>query len=65
MLALEECVKGSKKPTLVHVQNFDDLPSEGERKELNLKELITKEKLKELQEFDNKGENIKKFKCTH
>jgi len=62
LLALDACVKKSKKPTLVHVQNFDDLPSEREKDELNLKELITKEKLKELQEFDNKGENIKKFK---
>jgi Rad3-related DNA helicase len=53
-------------PTLVHVSAFKDLPNEEENKKLMLDNLITQERLRELQkrgnmavtEFVNKEENI-------
>ncbi|MBM3234093.1 hypothetical protein FJZ19_03290 [Candidatus Pacearchaeota archaeon] len=58
LLALSACVKNAKKPVLVHVNSFEDLPSEKEKEEYKINNLVSKEKLKEMQ---NTGD-IKKFK---
>ncbi len=59
LLALDACVQKSKKPTLVHVSSFADLPTDLEIEEFNLKKLISKEKLFQIQE--QKG-LVKSFK---
>lgn len=58
--ALSCCIENSQKPTLVHVNSFDDLPSELEKEEFGLHNLISKDKLKELQEKPK--EAIQNFK---
>jgi Rad3-related DNA helicase len=58
--ALESCILNAKPPTLVHISSFADLPSEQEKEEFELKELITKEKLFEMQK--NAQREINKFK---
>jgi len=59
--ALAKCISTAKPPILVHVNSFSDLPSEFEAKEYKLN-IMTREKLKQLQKKDNMGEAIKKFK---
>jgi Rad3-related DNA helicase len=59
LLALDACVKKSKKPTLIHVSSFADMPSDIEMEQLNLQNLISKEKMFQLQE--QKG-LVKSFK---
>jgi len=61
LLALERCVKEAEKPLLVHVNSFNDLPSEYEKEKYGLS-LLNQEKLKKLQDEDSFGENVKKFK---
>jgi Helicase C-terminal domain/Type III restriction enzyme, res subunit len=60
--ALDKCVEIAKKPILIHVSAFTDLPSEFEIEDLNLKNLTSRENLKELQEEDKGGIMIDKFK---
>ena len=60
--ALDKCLEIAKKPILVHVNAFTDLPSEKDILEFGLKNLISKEKLKEMQKEDKTGEMIKAFK---
>lgn len=60
--ALNKCVEVAKKPTLVHVQGFTDLPSEKEIKEFDVKNLISREKLMEMQNQDKTGRSVDKFK---
>jgi Rad3-related DNA helicase len=63
LTALSTCVANAEKPVLIHVNSFDDLPSDVEREEFGLHNLITKEKLKELQEKGNEQvDNFKKGK---
>jgi Rad3-related DNA helicase len=50
---LDMCMAKSQEPTLVHVSAFKDLPSEEENQTLMLDNLITKERLKELQSRGN------------
>ncbi len=59
---LDKCVEFGKKPCLVQVNGYNDLPSNYEIEKLNLKNLIDKEKLKELQFEDKTGERVKEFK---
>ncbi|GAI22111.1 unnamed protein product, partial [marine sediment metagenome] len=61
LLALQKCIKQARKPFLIHVNAFKDLSSEEELEKYNL-EIMTKEKLKQLQDEDSTGEAIKKFK---
>lgn len=61
LLSLSECIKQAKKPVLIHVNAFKDLPSEQESKKYNLN-IITREKLRELQAKDSVGEQADKFK---
>jgi len=58
--ALDKCIEVAKPPVLIHVNSFEDLPSEIEIKEYGLKKLISKEKLKQIQGFNSS--NIDKFR---
>lgn len=60
--SLDKCIEISKKPTLVHVNAFVDLPSNEEVKEFSLKNLISRENLRQIQEEDKTGELVEKFK---
>jgi Rad3-related DNA helicase len=60
--ALSKCVEIAKKPALVHINSFYDLPSKEELKEFEINNLMTRENLKELQKEDKQGEAIKEFK---
>jgi Rad3-related DNA helicase len=58
--ALDLAVEKSVKPVLIHVNSFEDLPSENEKSRYFLSNLITKEKLYLLQ--NNFNSNFEKFK---
>ncbi len=60
--SLDKCVGNSKKPTLVHVNAFMDLPSSEEIENFKLKNLISRDKLKDKQIQDKRGKIIQKFK---
>ena len=60
--ALDKCVEVAKKPVLVHINSFVDLPTEQEKKEFELKNLITKIEIKELQKEDKLGKRVQDFK---
>jgi Rad3-related DNA helicase len=60
--ALDKCVEISKKPALVHINSFYDLPEESEIKRFGLKNLIHREELKEIQGNDHADENVIRFK---
>ena len=60
--ALDKCIEISKKPTLIHINSFYDLPDELEIKKFNLKNLISREKLKEMQSNKESRENVSRFK---
>lgn len=57
---MDLCLANSKKPTLVHVSAFKDLPTEEENARLKFDNLITSEKLKELQLYSN--QSVDEFK---
>ena len=59
---LDRLVGMAKKPTLVHVNAFSDLPDENEIKQYGLKNLISRDSLRESQNEDKEGELINKFK---
>lgn len=59
--ALSKCIEKAKKPVLVHVNSFKDLPSKQEAREFGLN-IMTREKLRYLQQQDSVGEAIKEFK---
>ncbi len=61
LLALNKCIETAKKPILVHVNSFKDLPTIQEVAELNLN-LMTREKLKQIQNSDKQNKTIKLFK---
>jgi Rad3-related DNA helicase len=58
--ALNRIVSESVKPALVHVNAFNDLPSEDEKYSFDLTSLMTKNRLKELQKKGN--EQVERFK---
>jgi len=60
--ALDKCIDVAKKPILIHVNAFSDLPSEVEIKEFDLKNLISREKLKDIQNEDKTSKLIEDFK---
>jgi len=59
---LDKCIEVAKKPILIHVNSFGDLPDEFEKDKFNLKNIISREKLIETQKEDKESVNIKKFK---
>ena len=60
LVALDKAIEMSIKPTLVHVNAFDDLPSEDEKKYYSLKNLISKNDFISMQ--DVAQERVEKFK---
>lgn len=50
---MDMCMANAKSPTLVHVSAFKDLPTEEENAKLKLDNVITQERLKELQSRGN------------
>lgn len=60
--ALNKCVEKSKRPTLVHVNSFSDLPTQEEQTKYSLNFLITQDVLKTSQKIDKTGEMIHDFK---
>ncbi|MCH8317089.1 MAG: hypothetical protein IIA88_01105, partial [Bacteroidetes bacterium] len=46
---LDACIARAKRPTLIHVNAFSDLPTEYENDKYKFENLMTKEKLKEEQ----------------
>jgi len=54
---LDMCMAKAKPPTLVHVSAFNDLPSERENQALMLDNLITQERLQEIQSRGNTAVN--------
>jgi len=62
LFALEEVVKKSQKPSLVHVNAFADLPTFTECQELGISELVSKEELIEIQTGDKNSKAIIEFK---
>jgi len=62
---LDKCVNESKKPVLVHVNSFKDLPDEFEKDKYDLNNLISREKLLEIQREDKEGRKIREFKAGH
>ncbi len=62
LIALDKCLEIATKPVLVHIQSFSDLPSEQEIQEFDLKNLISKNELYEIQEEDKVGKLIEEFK---
>ncbi len=50
---MDMCMANAERPTLIHISAFKDLPSEEENKTLMLDNLITQEKLREMQSRGN------------
>jgi len=59
---LDNLVGIAKKPVLIHVNAFSDLPDENEIKQYGLKNLVSRDFLRETQNDDKEGELINKFK---
>lgn len=62
LIALNKCVELAKRPTLVHVNAFQDLPSKFEIEEFSLNNLISNEEIKDSQDLDKDGKLVKEFK---
>jgi Rad3-related DNA helicase len=62
LYALSACIEKAKKPVLVHVNSFSDLPSENERNDYKLYNLMTSKELKQLQKKYKMAELVDKFK---
>ncbi len=60
--ALSAAMEKAHKPTLVHVNAFEDLPSEYEQQALGLANILSREKLQSLQLQDKTGKSIALFK---
>jgi len=60
--ALSRCVELAEKPVLVHVNSFSDLPTKQEISEFKIKNLISREELKDTQKEDKTGELVERFK---
>jgi len=61
LLALQSCIQVAKKPCLVNVTAFSDLPTENELEEYSL-DMMTQEKLKSSQKDDKTGKQVQEFK---
>lgn len=62
LTALAACMDKAQKPVLVHVKSFKDLPSEIEKIEHRLWNIMTREELKKLQERYRMSELVDEFK---
>ncbi len=61
--SLSLCVEKAKRPTLVHVNAFEDLPTEYELQRWSIANLISKERLIALQIEDKTGSLVSAFKA--
>jgi len=59
---LSVCIEKSKKPALIHINAFSDLPSEEEIKKFSLSNLLSRDKLIKQQKEDKTGKLVLKFK---
>jgi len=62
LMALNACVERAKQPLLVHVNAFQDLPSEDEKVRFGVDRLMSHDKLKNLQREDKAGKAVSFFK---
>ena len=60
--ALSECIKDAKKPILVQVNSFYDLPNSYEKRTYDIDNLKTKDELMDEQNEFKKGELVQEFK---
>jgi Rad3-related DNA helicase len=60
--ALDACVAKAPRPTLVHVNAFEDLPSIQETFDYGLRSLQPREALREHQQNDREGSRVARFK---
>ena len=63
LIALESCVSKAELPLLVHVNAFQDLPSEEEKDLYQINNLMSREKLKQIQKDDKTGRAVSLFKA--
>jgi len=61
--ALDKCVEVAKKPCVVHVSAFQDLPSYEEKQKFNLNNLLVSSDLIGQQRTDKEGKLVKDFKA--
>lgn len=62
LLALENCLEKAKKPVLVQVNAFEDLPLEEEVNRLGIAGVMFRERMRELQKGDKTGRMVSMFK---
>ena len=62
LLALSSCVEKAKRPVLIHVNSYEDMPTETEIHEHFLTHLIPREKLRTLQTEDKNDIRVLDFK---
>jgi len=62
LLALDDCLDLAEGQILVHINAFNDLPTREEIIKFNLKNLISREEIKEMQIQDRNGKLIEEFK---
>ncbi len=62
LLALSKCMDKAERPTLIHVNAFDDLPSDEDLNSKGLFNLMSKERVSEMQKTDKTGKTISLFK---
>ena len=60
--SLSVCIEKSKKPALIHINAFSDLPSEEEIKKFSLNNLLSRDELIKQQKQDKTGKLVLKFK---
>lgn len=60
--ALDKCVEIAKKPALIQVNSFADLPSKEEIQNFNLTCLPKREELRDIQKKDKEGKLVEEFK---
>jgi Rad3-related DNA helicase len=58
---LSKCIEKAKAPALIHVNSFNDLPTEEEAERYGLS-IMTREKIVKMQSEDKEGETVKRFK---
>jgi len=59
---LSVCIKKSKKPALIHINAFSDLPNEEEIKKFALSNLLSRDELIKQQKKDKTGKLVLRFK---
>jgi Rad3-related DNA helicase len=62
LTALSKCFEKSKKPVLIQVHSFRDLPTSEEKEEYGIDNLIESEELRDSQREDKTGKAISDFK---